>query len=87
MRRPRIRLAPGPVRRIYVNQRAISRNHQKQTLEPVVAVDDGQGTTHHGHEIEILGPSRVKYSRDITLTGTPARVWIETAEGVDIYDK
>jgi len=68
--------------RIHVNQHKI-RSYKKNNLnEPVITVKTSKSNT-YGHEVEVLGPSKVIYSPDKPLS-CGARVWIETNSDVKI---
>lgn len=64
---------------------AIKRNHKYGTDEPVITVKTYKSND-YGHEVEILGPSKVIYSPDKPLS-CGARVWIETEADVDVFVK
>ena len=68
--------------RIHVNQHKIRSNKKNNLNEPVITVKTSKSNT-YGHEVEILGPSRVIYSPDKPLS-CGARVWIETEAEVKI---
>lgn len=67
---------------IHVNQHAIRRNIKQEKREPVLTVKTYKSNT-YANEVEILGPSKVKYSPDKPLS-CGARVWIETEANVAI---
>lgn len=70
-------MIPPPVFRIYVDQRAVSRNagRQDDEQEPVFVIErDGVQTLAHG--VTINGPSRLCYDRN-----QQPRAWLE-ASGV-----
>ena len=54
----------------------IRSNKKNGTNDPVITVKTYKSNT-YGHEVEILGKSRVVYSPDKPLS-CGARVWIET---------
>jgi hypothetical protein len=62
--------------RIHVSQNAIRENNKDGGNRPVIIVKTDEGDR-EGHEVEILGSSRVVYSHDKPLEGG-AKVWIET---------
>ena len=60
----------------------IRANKKHGTKEPVITVKTSKTNT-YGHEVEILGESKVVYSPDKPLS-CDARVWIETDAEVKI---
>ena len=60
----------------------IRANKKHGTKEPVITVKTSKTNT-YGHEVEILGDSKVVYSPDKPLS-CGARVWIETNAEVKI---
>ena len=68
--------------RIHVNQHKIRSNKKHNLNEPVITVKTSKSNT-YGHEVELLGPSKIKYSPDKPLS-CGARVWIETEGEVKI---
>ena len=62
--------------RIHVNQHKIRSNKKYDLNEPVITVKTSKSNT-YGHEVEVLGPSKIIYSPDKPLS-CGARVWIET---------
>ena len=60
----------------------IRANKKHGTKEPVITVKTSKTNT-YGHEVEILGESKVVYSPDKPLS-CGARVWIETNAEVKI---
>jgi len=68
--------------RIHVNQHKIRSNKKHNLNEPVITVKTSKSND-YGHEVEILGPSKVIYSPDKPLS-CGARVWIETEGEVKI---
>lgn len=60
----------------------IRANKKHGTKEPVITVKTYKSNT-YGHEVEILGESKVVYSPDKPLS-CGARVWIETDAEVKI---
>jgi len=68
--------------RIHVNQHKIRSNKKHNLNEPVITVKTSKSNT-YGHEVEILGPSKIIYSPDKPLS-CGARVWIETEAEVKI---
>ena len=68
--------------RIHVNQHKIRSNKKNNLNEPVITVKTSKSNT-YGHEVEIMGPSKVIYSPDKPLS-CGARVWIETNAEVNI---
>ena len=68
--------------RIHVNQHKIRSNKKHNLNEPVITVKNSKSNT-YGHEVELLGPSKIIYSPDKPLS-CGARVWIETEGEVKI---
>ena len=68
--------------RIHVNQHKIRSNKKHNLNEPVITVKTSK-SNNYGHEVEILGPSKVVYSPDKPLS-CGAKVWIETESEVKI---
>ena len=68
--------------RIHVNQHKIRSNKKYNLNEPVITVKTSKSNT-YGHEVEVLGPSKIIYSPDKPLS-CGARVWIETEGEVKI---
>ena len=69
-------------KKIHVNMHVIRRNQKTGEREPVITVKTYKTNT-YGHEVEILGDSKVVYSPDKPLS-CGARVWIETDAEVKI---
>ena len=69
-------------KRIHVNQHKIRSNKKYNLNEPVITVKTSKSNT-YGHEVEVLGPSKIIYSPDKPLS-CGARVWIETEGEVKI---
>ena len=69
-------------KRIHINMHKIRANKKHGTKEPVITVKTSKTNT-YGHEVEILGESKVVYSPDKPLS-CGARVWIETDAEVKI---
>ena len=69
-------------KRIHINMHKIRANKKNGTKEPVITVKTSKTNT-YGHEVEILGESKVVYSPDKPLS-CGARVWIETDAEVKI---
>jgi|TARA_B110000967_G_C18702646_1_gene468649 hypothetical protein len=63
-------------KKIHINMHKIRSNKKHGTNEPVITVKTYKSNT-YGHEVEILGNSKVVYSPDNPLS-CGARVWIET---------
>lgn len=61
--------------RIYVDQRAISRNAGSDVQEPVFVIERDDGTRSLAHNVAINGPSRLCYDRD-----RQPRAWIEASD-------
>ena len=68
--------------KIHVNQHKIRSNKKHNLNEPVITVKTSKSND-YGHEVEILGPSKIIYSPDKPLS-CGARVWIETEGEVKI---
>ena len=68
--------------RIHVNQHKIRSNKKHNLNEPVITVKTSKSNP-YGHEVEVLGPSKIIYSPDKPLS-CGARVWIETEGEVKI---
>ena len=69
-------------KRIHINMHKLRANKTHGTKEPVITVKTSKTNT-YGHEVEILGESKVVYSPDKPLS-CGARVWIETNAEVKI---
>ena len=69
-------------KRIHIIMHKIRANKKHGTKEPVITVKTSKTNT-YGHEVEILGESKVVYSPDKPLS-CGARVWIETDAEVKI---
>ena len=63
-------------KKIHINMHVIRSNKKNGTNDPVITVKTYKSNT-YGHEVEILGKSKVVYSPDKPLSCW-ARVWIET---------
>jgi len=70
------------LKRIHVNMHKIRANKKYGTNEPVITVKTSKSNT-YGHEVNILGPSKVIYKPNKPLS-CGARVWIETTAEVMI---
>ena len=69
---------------VHVNQHKIRANKKDGTDLPVITIKRGKSNT-YCHEVEILGPSVVKYGgNDKPLLSCGARVVIETEGNVRI---
>jgi len=62
--------------KIHINQHVIKSNHKNNKRDPVITVKT-YNSNNYGHQVEILGPSKVIYSPDKPLS-CGAKVWIET---------
>ena len=62
--------------KIHINQHVIKANHKNNKRDPVITVNT-YNTNNYGHQVYILGPSKVIYSPDKPLS-CGAKVWIET---------
>ena len=69
-------------KRIHVNMHHIRYNKKHGTNKPVITVKTSKSND-YGHEVDILGPSKIIYSPDKPLS-CGARVWIETEADVKI---
>ena len=58
----------------------IRSNKKNNTDDPVITVKTYK-SNNYAHEVDIQGPSKIVYSKDIPLS-CGARVWIETEEKV-----
>ena len=58
--------------RIFVDQRAVSRNSSREEQEPVFVVERDDGTQALAHSVLINGPSRLLYDK-----ARQPRAWIE----------
>ena len=63
-------------KRIHINQHKIRSNMKHNTNEPVITVKTYK-SNEYGHNVQILGESRVVYSPNKPLS-CGAKVWIET---------
>ena len=63
-------------KKIHINMHVIRSNKKNGTNDPVITVKTYKSNT-YGHEVDILGKSKVVYSPDNPLP-CGARVWIET---------
>ena len=71
--------------KIHINQHVIKSNHKNNKRDPVITVKTYK-SNNYGHQVDILGPSKVIYSPDKPLS-CGAKVWIETdAEVITIPD-
>ena len=62
--------------KIHINQHVIKANHKNNKRDPVITVKT-YNSNNYGHQVDILGPSKVIYSPDKPLS-CGAKVWIET---------
>ena len=62
--------------KIHINQHVIKANHKNNKRDPVITVKTYK-SNNYGHQVDILGPSKVIYSPDKPLS-CGAKVWIET---------
>ena len=72
-------------KKIHINMHVIRSNKKNGTNDPVITVKTYKSNT-YGHEVDILGNSKVVYSPDKPLS-CGARVWIETDSEVMIDGK
>jgi hypothetical protein len=69
---------------VHVNQHMIRANKKHGTNRPVITIKRGKSNT-YCHEVEILGPSVVKYGgNDEPLLPCGARVVVETEGNVRV---
>tara|TARA_A100001391_G_scaffold198166_1_gene179431 strand:- start:352 stop:579 length:228 start_codon:yes stop_codon:yes gene_type:complete len=69
---------------VHVNQHMIRANKKHGTNRPVITIKRGKSNT-YCHEVEILGPSVVKYGgNDDPLLPCGARVVVETEGNVRV---
>lgn len=69
---------------VHVNQHMIRANKKYGTNRPVITIKRGKSNT-YCHEVEILGPSVVKYGgNDEPLLPCGARVVVETEGNVKV---
>ena len=61
-------------KKIHINMHVIRSNKKNGTNDPVITVKTYKSNT-YGHEVDILGNSKVVYSPDKPLS-CGARVWI-----------
>ena len=69
-------------KQIHINQHVIRANKKNQANEPVVTVKTYKSND-YGHEVNILGSSKVIYSPQKPLP-CGATVWIETKSPVEV---
>ena len=62
--------------KIHINQHVIKSNNKNNKRDPVITVKT-YNSNNYGHQVDILGPSKVIYSPDKPLS-CGAKVWIET---------
>jgi len=82
----RLDMARPKIKRIHINQYHIRSNKTKNTDLPVITIKEGKTNT-YCNEVEILGPSIIKYcgSGDKKpLLSCGARVVIETTSEINI---
>ena len=72
-------------KKIHINMHVIRSNKKNGTNDPVITVKTYKSNT-YGHEVDILGNSKVVYSPDKPLS-CGARVWIESDGDVLIDGK
>ena len=72
-------------KKIHINMHVIRSNKKNGTNDPVITVKTYKSNT-YGHEVDILGNSKVVYSPDKPLS-CGARVWIETDSEVLVDGK
>ena len=76
------RVTTNMKKRIHINQHKIRANTKHNTNEPVITVKTYK-SNEYGHDVQILGESRVVYSPNKPLP-CGAKVWIETEAPVVI---
>tara|TARA_R110000737_G_scaffold266589_5_gene274176 strand:+ start:493 stop:744 length:252 start_codon:yes stop_codon:yes gene_type:complete len=69
-------------KQIHINQHVIRSNKKNGAKEPVVTVKTYKSND-YGHEVNILGSSKVIYSPQKPLA-CGAKVWIETKSPVEV---
>ena len=70
------------LKRIHVNQHKIKSNKKNNLNDPVITIKTSRSNT-YGHNVEILGPSKIVYKPYKPLN-CGARVWIETYSEIKI---
>ena len=70
------------MKRIHVNIHKVRANKKHGTNEPVLTIKEGKTNT-YGHEVNILGPSKLMYRPNKPLS-CGAKVWIETNSEIEI---
>ena len=73
------------LKRIYVSTFQVSRGVQHGTEERPITVEHPSGVLYSARDLEILGPSRIRYAPDAP-NPAGARVWIETTSDIAIAD-
>ena len=69
---------------IHVNQHVIRANKKNDVNNPVITIKQGSKNT-YCHEVEIKGPSRMRYGgNDKPILSCGARVVIETESEVEV---
>ena len=69
---------------IHVNQHVIRANKKNNDNDPVITIKQGNKNT-YCHEVEIKGPSRVRYGgNDKPILSCGARVVIETESEIEV---
>jgi hypothetical protein len=69
---------------IHVNQHVIRANKKHGTNDPVITIKQGNKNT-YCHEVEIKGPSRMRYGgNDKPILSCGARVVIETESEIEV---
>jgi len=69
---------------IHVNQHVIRANKKNNANDPVITIKQG-GKNTYCHEVEIKGPSRMRYGgNDKPILGCGARVVIETESEIEV---
>jgi hypothetical protein len=71
-------------KQIHINQHVIRSNKKNQANEPVVTVKTYK-SNNYGHEVNILGASKVIYSPQKPLA-CGAKVWVETKAPVEVIN-
>jgi hypothetical protein len=70
---------------IHVNQHIVKANAKTGATDPVLTVKTYKSNL-YGHQVEVLGPSRIIYNPDKPLP-CGARVWIETESEVIVKEE
>lgn len=74
----------GRIKRIHVNKQVIAQNLKRNETKPPLTVKTARSND-YGHEVEVLGNSKLVYSPHKPLN-CGARLWIETRAVVRITE-